>query len=210
MCGCADRLAELGDDDLLGLGDRVERRPERERRRATTSDGEERALHCFTSCLAGSRLSSGRIPFIDESTTSFRPVFGSTSFSVSRYSRLRVTSGRLAVLVVDVDEAGDVAARVVDALERVALRGAHDPLGLAARVRHGLVVVGPRLVDEPLLLLDRLVDLVERRLDRDRAGSRPAARSGAPRGRSRSGRTGAGAVPSRRPGSSRGRPSAPR
>ena len=83
VCGCADRLAELRDDDLLGLADGVERRGEREQAEED-GDGEAQVFHHLASCLIGSRFSRGRRPFIDESMMSFRPVFGSTSLSVSR------------------------------------------------------------------------------------------------------------------------------
>ena len=79
----ADRLAELGDDDLLGLVERVERRGEGEQAEED-GGGEAQGLHHLASCLIGSRFRSGSRPFIEESMMSFRPVFGSTSFSVSR------------------------------------------------------------------------------------------------------------------------------
>ena len=81
--GLADRLAELRDDDLLGLADGVQRRGEREQAE-DDGGGEAQEFHHLASCLTGSRFNKGRRPFIEESMMSFRPVFGSTSLSVSR------------------------------------------------------------------------------------------------------------------------------
>src|SRR5450759_3364153 len=73
-------------------------------------------------------------------------------------------AGRLPVLLLQGLEALGVPFGVVDALERVALGRADGLFGLSLGLRNRLVVLGPGVVDGALLLLDGLVDLVERRL----------------------------------------------
>src|SRR5664279_2380636 len=79
----ADRLPELGEDHLLGLGKRVDRREEEGDRRDRPYD-DAGPLHGFTSFRSPSSWRSGRMPRALSSRITFRPTFGRIALRVSR------------------------------------------------------------------------------------------------------------------------------